>query len=95
MCKSKIVHGFLVKVGPSIFTNRTGRTDIRIMRESEWGSREDNGRRYSTCQVLATESLETIRNYYDGNLQGKVLDAAVEFSRSVLTCNHEPIQGAL
>lgn len=82
MFHQQIVHGFLVTVGPSIYTNRAGHTDIRVQHESEWGAKHENGRRYSTIQVMAAENLETIRNY--GSIQRHVIDAAIEFARAVL-----------
>lgn len=82
MIHKKFIHGFLVTVGPSIYTNRTGRTDIRIARETDWGARHENGRLYSTIQVRAAESLDIIRNF--GGVDGKTVDAAIEFARSVL-----------
>lgn len=48
---------------PSIFTFRSGRRDVYIMRESDWGARESDGRRYMTCQRLAAEDGSLLRNY--------------------------------
>lgn len=78
----KFINGYLVTVEPSIYTNRTGRTDIRIMHETDWGARHENGRLYSTIQVMAAENLDIIRNF--GYVQADVVDEAIEFAHSVL-----------
>ena len=80
--EKKIIHGFLVTVGPSIYTNRPGKTDIRIDRETEWGGKHENGLRYSTAQVWAAEDFEILRNYH--SIQGHVMSDILEYARSVL-----------
>lgn len=48
----------------SIFTNRNGCEDVRVMVENDHGAKDsDDGKRYTTNMVLAAESGETIRHY--------------------------------
>ena len=79
----QMVHGFLVIIGPSIYTNRKGRVDIRILENSDWGAKHDNGYRYKTRKVIAAENLENIRDY--APIQGNVMDEILDFAHGLLT----------
>lgn len=59
-----IINGiYRISVEPSIFTNRPGKTDIRIGEESSWGGRDNNGKRYMTSLVMDAETCATVRGY--------------------------------
>lgn len=52
-----------IKRKASIYTNRSGKDDVRIWVESDHGAKFEDGKRYSSVQVIAAESGEFIRNY--------------------------------
>lgn len=78
----KIIHGYRVTIAPSIYTNRSGKTDVRIQRESDWGAKHENGCHYSTAQVLSAEDFEILRSYTP--IQGHALAEILDYARSVI-----------
>lgn len=55
---------WLIKRAPSIYTNRNGLDDTRIMAESDThGAKMEDGKRYETVMALCSESGERLRDY--------------------------------
>ncbi|MGK9452610.1 hypothetical protein [Acidithiobacillus caldus] len=77
----RFICGYRITVGPSIYTNRPGKIDVRIDCESDWGAKHQNGLRYITAQVLAAESFEVLRNY--SPIQGHVLTEILHYARGI------------
>lgn len=62
---SKTVGLFLIRKIPSIFTNRDGKLDIVIHKETgeSWGALYD-GKRYTIAMILDAETYQPIRSHY-------------------------------
>lgn len=55
---------WFIKRAPSIYTNRNGCEDTRVMAESgAHGAKREDGKRYEIIVTLASESGEFLRNY--------------------------------
>lgn len=62
---SKTVGSFLIRKRPSIFTNRNGKFDIVIDKQTDgsWGALF-NGKRYTIAMILDAETYQPIRSHY-------------------------------
>lgn len=58
---------FRVTRSQSIFTNRSGKIDIRISGRGNWGTKANDGYLYNTRQCLDYETGERVGNF-NGNL---------------------------
>lgn len=76
----KMIGRYLVTIGPSIYTPRAGKMDIRISEPNSWGRREDDGKLYTTSMLLAAEDLAVLRSYK--KVPEDVICSAVQFARS-------------
>ena len=55
---------WLIRRGPSIFSSRSGRMDVRVMRENPtWGGREIDGKLYTTEKIFDSETGDIVRDY--------------------------------
>jgi hypothetical protein len=59
------VDPFLIRKRPSIFTNRNGKFDIVIDKQTDgsWGALY-NGKRYTIAMILDAETYQPIRSHY-------------------------------
>ena len=59
------VDPFLIRKRPSIFTNRYGKFDIVIDKQTDgsWGALI-NGKRYTIAMILDAETYQPIRSHY-------------------------------
>ena len=61
--KSSNGRNWIVRKGPSIFTSRKGKEDVRILRQnSDWGGMEFDGKRYTTAMVFDAENNQIIKS---------------------------------
>lgn len=54
---------WLIKRGPSVFVSRSGKEDVKIFKQAEWGSRESDGKLYNCRRILAAEDGSMVRDY--------------------------------
>lgn len=73
----KKVEPFIIKKGPSIFTNRNGLLDIVILKVNpSWGAVYD-GKRYTIAMILEAETYRPIRSHL--SVPKDLLDKLVEW----------------